>query len=142
MEHSYVGNKFVSAFESLILNNPQRVVWAGDYADKCKGLKTNVYDRCTQKNEVEPTLFPTLAETRFIINHTKRQFVDKQNLPKEKWQIHPLPLLTSEGCGQGGGDYFSQNDVDLVGSWARDLISVSNVTPKGFKELTVKFSED
>ena len=33
MEHSYIGNSFVSAFESLIKNKPQRVVWAGDYAD-------------------------------------------------------------------------------------------------------------
>ena len=30
MEHSWQNNKFVSTFESLILDNPQRVVWAGD----------------------------------------------------------------------------------------------------------------
>ena len=33
MEHSYVGNVFVKAFESLIKDKPASVVWAGDYAE-------------------------------------------------------------------------------------------------------------
>ncbi len=37
MEHSWVKNPFVNSLERLIHNNPKRVVWAGDYADECKG---------------------------------------------------------------------------------------------------------
>lgn len=34
MEHSWIGNDFVAAFETLLLAEaPRRVVWAGDYAD-------------------------------------------------------------------------------------------------------------
>ena len=33
MEHSWVGNGFVAVIENLLLKNPTRVVWCGDYAD-------------------------------------------------------------------------------------------------------------
>lgn len=47
MEHSYVGNDFVSAFETLIAHKPKYVVWAGDYADnevyeKVSDIKGNI----------------------------------------------------------------------------------------------------
>jgi len=35
--------------------------------------------------------------------------------------------------GRGGGDF--RGESDLVGSWARDLISVSKELPTGYKEL-------
>jgi hypothetical protein len=143
MEHSYIGNNFVRAFESLIKNKPQRVVWAGDYADKCKGLKTNVFDRCKDKLKVNPTDFPTERESRYVINHTKKQFVDKVSVPEiTAWKgakIHPLPLLTCEGNGRGGGDFRGINNY--VGTWARDLISVESKKPKGYTEITPNFAE-
>lgn len=51
--------------------------------------------------------------------------VDKTLLPENNgWTVHPLPLLTAEGNGRGGGDYHEQNpDIELVGTWARDSIS-------------------
>ena len=141
-EHSYIKNEFVSAFESLILQNPQRVVWAGDYAARCPSRKSNVYSRCTDKTKVIPSARPTLKETRYILNHTKKLFVDKNKAPKGKgedsaYQVHPLPLLTCEGCGQGGGDYSLENSN--IGVWARDLISVDSKVPDGFKELVPNF---
>jgi hypothetical protein len=39
MEHSWIENDFVKRFETLIHDNPQPVVWAGDYAEHCNGLK-------------------------------------------------------------------------------------------------------
>jgi hypothetical protein len=48
-------------------------------------------------------------------------------------KYHPLPLLTCEGNGRGGGDY--RGDSPLIGSWARDIISVEEVKPEGFEEL-------
>ena len=38
MEHSWLTNNFVRAFESLIFDKPEFVVWCGDYADVVKGL--------------------------------------------------------------------------------------------------------
>jgi hypothetical protein len=54
--------------------------------------------------------------------------------------IHPLSLLTAEGNGRGGGDYRGAHE-DLVGSWARDVISVEREAPAGFTELECEFSE-
>ena len=143
MEHSYLTNKFVGSFESLILDNPERVVWAGDYADVCKGLKSNVYDRCKDKFKVHPGVCLSTKESRFIINHTKKIFVDKNKVPRDPsnfdMKLHPLPLLTCEGNGRGGGDFRGENE--LIGSWARNVISVSQERPVGYLELTFKVTE-
>jgi len=141
MEHSWMENSFVKSFELLIHNKPQRVVWAGDYADKCEGMKTNVYDRCKDTLKVKPEYELSVLDSRFVINHSKKLFVDKTKVPdSDGWRIHPLPLLTCDGCGRGGGDY--RGDSELVGSWSRDLISVSKAVPKGFKELIFDLKEN
>jgi hypothetical protein len=137
-EHSWITNNFVKAFESLIFKKPQRVVWAGDYAEKCKNRKTNVYQRCTDNKQLKPTAHLSETDTRFIVNYTKKMYVDKTKVPKDNdgWQIHPIPLLTCDGNGQGGGDFFGNDPNKLVGSWARDLISLETERPqKGYAEL-------
>lgn len=143
MEHSYIGNSFVSAFESLIKGNPQRVVWGGDYADKCKGRKTNLYSRCKDSEKANPTEKFTTTETRYVVNHSKKEFVDKFSVPEIKdWKgakIHPLPLLTCEGNGRGGGDFRGENK--FVGTWARDVISVESKKPQGYTEIKPNFEE-
>lgn len=145
MEHSWLGNKFVKCFESLIKDNPQRIVWGGDYAESEKemnaqGEKVNLYNLCEDGNKVLPK--PAKGENRYIINHTKETFVDKRKVPaNDGWRIHPLSLLTCEGNGQGGGDYFAKDEHGIIGSWARDVISVSNKKPKGFTELTFDLME-
>lgn len=135
MEHSYIGNNFVGAFETLIAENPQRVVWGGDYAEHCKSRKTNTYERCNDKNIAHPTV-PNQdkfqSEFVFIVNHTKKEFIDKREVPEIKgWgdnKIHPLPLMTSEGNGMGGGDFYGKDKNKLIGSWARDIISIQKDT--------------
>ena len=155
MEHSWRKNDFVQAFETLIADNPQRVVWAGDYADNEFGRKetyiserkdelgrivkkrvkedVNLYGLC--KDDTKRIPKARAKEYRFVINHTKGVFVDKRKGAKDNdgWQIHPLPLLTCEGNGRGGGDF--RGDNSLIGAWARDVISVSDTKPKDFEEL-------
>jgi hypothetical protein len=148
MEHSYLGNSLVSAFETLIQDKPQRVVWGGDYADECKNRKTNLYQRCKDSLKAEQIDSKPIAEPNYIINHSKKEYVDKKLIRKmkAKWadgmKIHPLPLLTCEGNGRGGGDYRSDKDENNIGSWARDLFSVSNTKPEGFECVRVYFDED
>jgi hypothetical protein len=81
---------------------------------------------------------------KYLINHDKKQFVDKSKTPKDAdgWQIHPLPLLTCEGNGRGGGDF--RGESDLIGMWARNRISVATKKsdiPKGFEELIFDIKE-
>ena len=137
MEHSYLGNNFVSTFEfGLSPEGPHyksRVVWAGDYADKELDQEKNLYQMCDEYTMISPQVKETKMY-RYIINHSKKQYVDKTKAPKqENFALHPLPLLTCEGNGRGGGDY--RGESPLIGSWARDIISVEEVAPEGFEEL-------
>ena len=150
MEHSWIGNNFVRAFESLIHKNPQIVVWAGDYAEPCKGRKTNLYQRCLDKLEQHPTTQLIAKDCRFVVNHTKKEFVDTYKVKQitAKWasdsdfRIHPLPLLTCEGNGQGGGDFFGKDKNKIIGTWARNLISVEPEAPQGYKEINFDLNEE
>jgi len=150
MEHSWIGNKFVGTFEGIILNNPQRVVWAGDYAENCSGRKTNIYSRCFDEDDkgkkstkINPTKLLTTDESRYVINHTKKVYVDKLKVPiVDNYTIHPLPLLTCEGNGSGGGDFYGTDTKGLIGKWARNIISVSATKPVGYKELIFDLVED
>jgi hypothetical protein len=158
MEHSWRKNPFVSQVVEYLYNNPQRLVWAGDYAEPETKRKNNVYFRCADNKKIAPKgIFKKVGDDegivcdeanlaiRYIVNHSKNQYVDLNSLPKDKdgWQIHALPLLTAEGNGQGGGDYWGA-DQSTVGTWARDLISSCSIAediPHGFKKISPKFKE-
>ena len=46
----------------------------------------------------------------------KKQFFDLWSVPYVGgMRVHPLPLLTADGNGRGGGDYYCL-DMNLVGS--------------------------
>ncbi len=144
MEHSWMKSGFVQAFEKQLSRSGEfyksRVVWAGDYADEEPGVKiidegkeydANIYSLCNDGNKINPKVTST-EDYPYIVNHTKKVFVDKTKVPNvDGWRIHPLPLLTCEGNSRGGGDYRTRNEdeVALVGSWARDVISIEKENP-------------
>jgi hypothetical protein len=140
MEHSWIENEFVERVESILAKRASRIVWAGDYADYEPNKEENLYEMTTEDGHLH-TEQPTKT-FRYIINHTMKEYVDKQRVfpDKDGWQIHPLPLLTCEGNGRGGGDY-GGNDKNLVGLWARNTISVSNDIPDGYEELLFTLHE-
>lgn len=148
MEHSYIGNNFVEAFESLLVPGAKyyksMVVWAGDYADVEPDIKVeedgelydvNLYNMTEPNNEIKPIDIEKidLTDYHYILNHTKQQYTDK----RKSTEIHPLPLLTSEGNGRGGGDY--RNDSPFIGTWARDSISIEKNIPNNFQEIIPNF---
>lgn len=141
MEHSWMKNDFVKSVESLIYKNAMPVVWAGDYADNEDLKEDNLYSLAEEKTNLKPTTSLDISKSRYIINHDTNEYVDKDNVPKDDdgWQIHPLPLLTCEGNGRGGGDF--RGDSEIVGSWARDSISVSEDLPEGYTELEFNIKE-
>ncbi len=224
MEHSYIGNDFVAAVESLLAQEaPRRVVWAGDYADAepdsetggplivksdmytagegeanlyvlaelsgkdplrpdLPGLgrqvhyqwfdKGHEYEQLHRRQKPiitytkDPKIAPnadftpvrvTTKSHNWLLNWDKKEFVSKAKVPRARYYysqkpsaIHPLPLLTVEGNGRGGGDFHVPDGSDylndrsqargnfaLIGSWARDHISVSASAPvnDGFTEI-------
>jgi len=147
-EHSWVGNNFVAIIENYLFRNPQRLVWAGDYANPEKDSKINIYNKCSNvegRKIIDKKLAKHKKNLRFIINHSKKEFVDLTHLSPTQvgndiWYLHPMSLLTAEGNGQGGGDYWGK-DEKKVGMWARDVISTDTTMLNftDYKEIKVKF---
>jgi hypothetical protein len=87
-EHSWIGNAFVEVIEWLIspvgMFHKSRIVWAGDYADSEPIVRQNLY-HIAENNEEQytyPHMMPPkdfkVENYRYIINHTKREYVDKE----------------------------------------------------------------
>lgn len=188
MEHSWAKNPFVRFVERQLMITPQRVVWAGDYADNenpktitareiklladeeseywcAKKLRkdgVNLYSlsdtigRLTHTESVKSKYEHDYKEVapltaKYLVNLDKKQFINKTKAPKDGdgWKLHPLPLLTCEGNGRGGGDFHintekKQGNIELIGTWARDRISVVSTKaeiPKDFTELVFDLVE-
>lgn len=147
MEHSWIGNNFVAIVENLIKRGgawfKNRIVWAGDYAENEPETENNIYN-LVGENEIKPTDEPDKT-LRYLKNLDTKEFVDLKKVPvsdtyEDKdnnkiyyYRIHPLPLLTCEGNGQGGGDYHKEHS--LIGKWARNRVTIQKSKPKGCKEL-------
>ncbi len=159
MEHSWIGNDFVAVVERLIAKGGKwfgdRIVWAGDYADTEPDHDEgeNLY-HLVGENKIKPNPVKNNGnpEFRFIVNMDKKVFVDLKKVPMSDsytdengkvwpYHIHPLPLLTCEGNGRGGGD-FCGNEKNLVGVWARDRITAQNELPEDrYTELIFNLRE-
>ena len=170
MEHSWWGNSFVNAVMYMIKDNPSVVAWVGDYSDDvaCPEL---VYKYCWPSSEEEEDkhrLIPEPPEnylwddnnkcrkthgTGYIVNYNRCSYIDldeyiANNEPSEAgWDgiVHPLPLLTSIGNGQGGGDYHKGRAFDMVGTWFGDVIEyTAEKPPEAFEDITdtVLFKEE
>lgn len=158
MEHSWLKNPFVQTFEKLLTRRggyyKSRVVWAGDYADEETDIliddkPVNLNSLCSDELQIKPDVVKSTANYPYILNHSKKLFVDKTKvISKDGWQIHPLPLLTCEGNGRGGGDFGGEDKQGLVGSWARDVISVEKNHPhdvietQDYKEIEFDLFEE
>ena len=143
MEHSYIGNAVTNYVKNLILRTPMRLVWAGDYADDEKGKDTNLYFLFKAKEPKDKSVPQESIESmRYLVNHKKKLYVDYSKVEKGEhgYRIDPMPLLCAEGNGRGGGDYQGYA-MSLIGSWARDLISVESEIPNGYTELVPSFRE-
>jgi hypothetical protein len=161
MEHSWLLNPFVNTFaKTLLTDKPKRVVWGGDYADgepntnykeidsrgEERTYDKNLYTFCDDDIKIKPDEITVEEQDEFLnkrpylCNYTKKEYVDLRKLPKDNdgWRVHPLPLLTSDGNGRGGGDYHNDN-VTFVGVWTRNYIAFRTRIPKEFKEIKPNF---
>lgn len=158
MEHSWIGNGFMSVVENLIAEGGSwcgnRIVWAGDYADdepksEFNTDATNWYGLMEEENKIKP---PTKKRKfRYLVNLDNKEFVDMRKVPVSDvyeghyyYYIHPLSLLTCEGNGRGGGDYRGKNKrktEKLLGRWARKRITIQNEIPEGMTELVFDLKE-
>ena len=120
MEHSYIGNNFVEAVEFLLIDtgknknrwSGKRIVWAGDYANPEPMEGETLYSLVDKPLKMLIEAVPT--NYKYLVNLDKKEFVDKSKCnimsseKKSKLVIHPLPILTVDGNGRGGGDYHQE----------------------------------
>lgn len=143
MEHTWVGNEYVNAvihrmreIERVTGRAPE-VVWSGDYSCGETILGETAYYAAWDRHlEVHSPICRAVPEAVTLVNHETKQFV---RVPKasDVWTVHPLPILTAAGNGQGSGDYRGER-MDLVGYWAASRISVrpyGEEAPAGFEEI-------
>ena len=144
MEHSWWQNPTCNAVAKLLYKSKGNLFWCGDYADD-QAIHHYIWNCDNEKSLPNPEEFT--LDGKFIINHSRKEYIDcdkykERSLDKDGWCIHPLPLLTALGNGRGGGDYYENcPNVEQVGCWAGDLISVEDSKPEGFEELTIYFME-
>lgn len=156
MEHSWIGNAFVGVVENLIKKGGQwynnHILWAGDYADDEKEQERNYYGIVSETGTKLMPVQNKDTNLRYLVNFDKKEFVDLKKVPvSDVWtdengneynfNIHPLPLLTCEGNGRGGGDY--RGESPLIGKWARDRVTIRKTKPKNkkYKELIFDLTE-
>jgi len=157
MEWGYINNDVTKALEALINRETgvfagKPIVIAGDYDDDepntFKGEKVNLYflsDKVGEKitenwlklNKVEPKHY------RYIINETKGVYIDTYRVEKDDWgcRIHPLPILCCDDEAKGLGSYNGKNQR-MMGSWRRNVVTVSDNKPDGMREVFYRFRED
>lgn len=145
MHHAFIGNEMVQAIEFCLCPYGEyhkcRLVWAGDYADYEKNNPdNNLYSLAIDEDTNQIPESHDMSLFNYIVNHTKKQYINKNNLKKSDLIIHPLPLLVSEGNGKGWGDYYGYNS-ELCGIWARDVISVEQNISDDYTELICNFHE-
>lgn len=161
MEFSYIGNGLMRRVEYMLANEFKGFpfVCVGDYADSkptkyypidnalcdggvklyCSATDFEDTKRCAKIVDALPE-YETIPYYGYAVNYTKKEFVRLPRL-KNKWQVHPISLLCNDGNGQGNGDYYEEDGIEFVGTWAYDKIGVTNDKReiRGFKELKVKF---
>lgn len=128
-EHSWMKNLFVQTVESRFLPGGEfykhRLAWAGDYADAEPDSGETLY-RMAKALQIHPRIGKVPGKYRYILNHSKRVYIDKADIPEyDGWIVHPLPYLTFNGdinsvCIDKESAILSL----YIGTWARDIISV------------------
>ena len=157
-EHYGIHSMPIKAAFAIIDENPCRVGWIGDYGNEDSDFEiapkwygNDVYEACWSGDEENrrgmvygkealPISDDWNPSSGYLVNHDKRCFIDLDVarhtcLDGYGRSISPLPLLCAIGNGRGGGDYDGMN-LELVGSWAYDLIERSDEAPSGYVDAT------
>lgn len=171
MEHSYQGNKFMYAAETLIKNRwkGDRVLYIGDYVDEYyedTKVKDTLVELLKETNPPKNNLYwleyspaqlnltnNDFTPTRFIYNHKTKEYIDLKTQPIQ-WsgfdksdnciygtKIHPLSILLCASNGSGGS-YYGTN-MEYVGSWVNSIgkIEISD-TPISYNYTELNITFD
>lgn len=112
-----------------------QLVWLGDYANPSFGENTDLYGSLNYANvqfrEEDGVIVSAMVEGfdgvidmtqkhHYILNHDRNEYI---NTEENVGTYSQLALLTADGNGKGGGDYWGKNWRE-VGLWRYHKISV------------------
>lgn len=151
LENGTAGSRFVAAVVNALRDRPARVAWVGDYAEEDDDFANNPhYDRkdyeYVWEDDRDPVAFDAIPAAAdglrgFLVNHDKRKFVNLADTNiEENYVLHPLAGLSVIGNGRGGGDFYGTG-MSSIGSWALDLLEVTDEAPSGYEKLTENETE-
>lgn len=151
-EHSWIGNDFVNAVMSRMAELTRggatiRLAWVGDYSDDVEvpGHEGHHEEGCAvawgEYVAVHSPLSRSMTYDLYVHDMDRDEYVKVPGRESDDvWTLHPVPLLTAVGNGEGGGDY-EGTSMDLVGTWAYDEIRVTAEEPSGAREIVPGFVE-
>lgn len=124
-----------------------RFAWVGDYADpeyysvdhEHRLIPVTLYDIAQQQGHKKVPPAPLLAAegaklVKYIVNNTKSLAA---LAAPDHTCLRPLPLLTAVGLREEA----PLTNSGLIGSWARDVISVETFVPRGYTLIDATFKD-
>lgn len=155
-EHSWMGNFGVQQvvekiYETQLNNSVERVklYWIGDYAEQDELSKLDCIMPLENilNAETEPLESKMLLNRKFIVNDTKREYIDCDLFASKSFHesleltYNPLSLLTAVGNQRGGGDYYGINEK-FIGIYAGDDIRILDKPPEDYTLFDIYFNEE
>lgn len=139
-EHTHRNSEVVRLVTNLMyeLNKQDwatQLVWLGDYSNPSFGEKTDLYHELKYTNvqfrKEDGVIVSAMVEGfdgvidmtqdhHYLVNHDRHEYI---NTAENVGAYSQLALLTADGNGKGGGDYWGKNWRD-VGLWRYHEISV------------------
>ena len=139
-EHTHRNSEVVRLVTNLMyeLNKQDwatQLVWLGDYANPSFGVEPNLYGSLQYSNvqfrkengvivsamvEGFNGVIDMTQDHHYLVNHDRNEYI---NTAENVGAYSQLALLTADGNGKGGGDYWGKNWRD-VGLWRYHEISV------------------
>lgn len=139
-EHTHRSSEVVRLVTNLMyeLNKQDwatQLVWLGDYSNPSFGEKTDLYHELKYTNvqfrKEDGVIVSAMVEGfdgvidmtqdhHYLVNHDRHEYI---NTAENVGAYSQLALLTADGNGKGGGDYWGKNWRDM-GLWRYHEISV------------------
>ena len=138
------GAAFIANYKNLTINTGHKLT----VTNRCKGLFLYNSGDCVINGEMSMTARGVAAAGQDM-NFSKLSNT-ASNWLQESFLRSIGILLPANGAsggiggtgnGNGGGDFYGQDGDNVIGTWARDIVSVSNKMPEGYKELKFNLKE-
>lgn len=128
MEHSYYWDKTMKLIEKMLDRNAMNVMWIWDYSQVWSLVWKHEFEDEKQLNydyefKEDELLERDSKENYYLVNKSRKEFINMTKQEEDWYKIHPLPLLCSVLTEEACWDYHWINK-EYVWKRAWDIISI------------------